>query len=119
MEAALKLARKVTGRQTVVAFTGAFHGMSLGALAVTGNAAKRAGAGVSLGHTWRIPYDGFAGGRVSGLTLLDSMLAGRSSGADLPAAVIVETVQGEGGVNMAGVTGSPTWRSCAAAGTSC
>ncbi|MFE5793163.1 diaminobutyrate--2-oxoglutarate transaminase [Streptomyces sp. NPDC056503] len=105
VEAALKLARKVTGRQTVVAFTGAFHGMSLGSLAVTGNAGKRAGAGVPLGHTWRIPYDGFAGGQVSGLKLLDSMLADSSSGLDLPAAVIVETVQGEGGVNPAG----PTW----------
>ncbi|WP_282692518.1 diaminobutyrate--2-oxoglutarate transaminase [Streptomyces sp. CC208A] len=105
VEAALKLARKVTGRQTVVAFTGAFHGMSLGSLAVTGNASKRAGAGVPLDHTWRLPYDGFAGGEVSGLTLLDAMLDDRSSGLDLPAAVIVETVQGEGGVN----TASPTW----------
>lgn len=104
VEAALKLARKVTGRQTIVAFTGAFHGMSLGSLAVTGNAAKRAGAGVPLGHTWRIPYDGFAGGEVSGLKLLDSMLADTSSGLDLPAAVIVETVQGEGGINLAGLT---------------
>ncbi|HZB49190.1 MAG TPA: diaminobutyrate--2-oxoglutarate transaminase [Mycobacteriales bacterium] len=101
VEAALKLARKVTGRQTVVAFTGGFHGMSLGSLAVTGNASKRGGAGVPLGHTWRIPYDGFGGGTVSGLALLDSMLADSSSGADLPAAVIVETVQGEGGINPA------------------
>ena len=105
VEAALKLARKVTGRQTIVAFTGAFHGMSLGSLAVTGNAAKRAGAGVPLGHTWRIPYDGFSGDQVSGLKLLDIMLADSSSGVDLPAAVLVETVQGEGGINPA----SPTW----------
>ncbi|GAA3084519.1 diaminobutyrate--2-oxoglutarate transaminase [Streptomyces roseofulvus] len=104
VEAALKLARKVTGRHTVVAFTGAFHGMSLGSLAVTGNASKRGGAGVPLGHTWRLPYDGFAGGEVSGLKLLDSMLDDRSSGMELPAAVIVETVQGEGGVNPAGHT---------------
>lgn len=104
VEAALKLARKVTGRQTIVAFTGAFHGMSLGSLAVTGNASKRGGAGVPLGHTLRIPYDGFSGGEVSGLKLLDSMLADSSSGVDLPAAVIVETVQGEGGVNPAGWT---------------
>ena len=105
VEAALKLARKVTGRQTVVAFTGAFHGMTLGSLAVTGNAAKRAGAGVPLGQTWRLPYDGFSGDEVSGLRLLDSMLADRGSGMDLPAAVIVETVQGEGGIN----TASPAW----------
>lgn len=104
VEAALKLARKVTGRDTVVAFTGAFHGMSLGSLAVTGNAAKRAGAGIPLGHTWRLPYDGFAGGQVCGLKLLDSMVEDSSSGLDLPAAVIVETVQGEGGVNPAGHT---------------
>jgi diaminobutyrate-2-oxoglutarate transaminase len=79
--------------------------MSLGSLAATGNAAKRAGAGVPLGHTWRIPYDGFSGNQVSGLKLLDIMLADTSSGVDLPAAVLVETVQGEGGVNPA----SPTW----------
>jgi diaminobutyrate-2-oxoglutarate transaminase len=105
VEAALKLARKVTGRQTIVAFTGGFHGVSLGSLAVTGNAAKRASAGVPLGHTLRIPYDGFSGNKVSGLTLLDILLADTSSGVDLPAAVLVETVQGEGGVNPA----SPTW----------
>ncbi|MFF0627416.1 diaminobutyrate--2-oxoglutarate transaminase [Streptomyces sp. NPDC004296] len=104
VEAALKLARKVTGRQTVVAFTGAFHGMSLGSLAVTGNAAKRAGAGIPLGHTLHLPYDGFSGDQVSGLKLLDSLLADSSSGVDLPAAVIVETVQGEGGVNPARLT---------------
>ncbi|MEU7635286.1 diaminobutyrate--2-oxoglutarate transaminase [Streptomyces sp. NPDC039016] len=104
VEAALKLARKVTGRQTIVAFTGAFHGMSLGSLAVTGNAAKRAGAGIPLGHTLHLPYDGFSGDQVSGLKLLDSLLADSSSGVDLPAAVIVETVQGEGGVNPARLT---------------
>ncbi|HET9170662.1 MAG TPA: diaminobutyrate--2-oxoglutarate transaminase [Actinospica sp.] len=105
VEAALKLARKVTGRQTVAAFTGAFHGMSLGSLAVTGSAGKRAAAGIPLGHTWRLPYDGFGGDQVSGLKLLDSMLADPSSGMDLPAAVLVETVQGEGGVKPA----RPIW----------
>ncbi len=61
VEAALKLARKVTGRHRVVSFTNAFHGMTLGALAVTGNAMKRAGAGVPLVHTDSMPFDGYFG----------------------------------------------------------
>jgi diaminobutyrate-2-oxoglutarate transaminase len=101
VEAALKLARKVTGRSTVVAFTGAFHGMSLGSLAVTGSASKRAGAGLPLSGVHRIPYEGFAGGTVNGPALLDAMLRSGNSGLDRPAAVIVETVQGEGGINVA------------------
>src|ERR1700740_157644 len=48
VEAALKLARKATGRTNVIAFTGAFHGMSMGALSASGARAKRAGAGVPL-----------------------------------------------------------------------
>ncbi|TDC34174.1 diaminobutyrate--2-oxoglutarate transaminase [Kribbella albertanoniae] len=102
VEAALKLARKVTGRETVVAFTRSFHGVSLGALAVTANADKRAGAGVPLDHVLRIPYDGFGQHGVSGLDLLDDLIRDTGSGISLPAAVIVETVQGEGGVNIAG-----------------
>ncbi len=51
VEAALKLARKVTGRESIVNFTNAFHGMTLGALSVTGNSMKRAGAGIP----WRSP----------------------------------------------------------------
>lgn len=101
VEAALKLARKATGRQTVVYFTNAYHGMTLGALAVTGNAAKRAGAGVPLVHTVSMPYDGYFGDRVDTLDYLRSYLDNAWSGLDRPAAVIVETVQAEGGVNVA------------------
>lgn len=101
VEAALKLARKVTGRQTIVAFTRSFHGMTLGALAVTGNAAKRSAAGVALGHVLRLPFEGFGTSGVSGLRLLEDLLDDSSSGVDLPAAVIVETVQAEGGINVA------------------
>ncbi|WP_054813593.1 diaminobutyrate--2-oxoglutarate transaminase [Nocardia arizonensis] len=100
VEAALKLARKVTGRQTVLNFTNAFHGMSLGALAVTGNAAKRAGAGVPLVHVAPMPYDGYLDGD-NELRWMRRALDDSSSGLDKPAAVIVETVQGEGGVNVA------------------
>ncbi|MFI7189912.1 diaminobutyrate--2-oxoglutarate transaminase [Nocardia nova] len=101
VEAALKLARKITGRSNVVNFTNAFHGMTLGALAVTGNAAKRAGAGVPLPHVHPMPYDGYLGG-ADELAWIERMLDDTSSGVDKPAAVIVETVQGEGGVNIAG-----------------
>ncbi|MFE6887328.1 diaminobutyrate--2-oxoglutarate transaminase [Streptomyces sp. NPDC057694] len=98
VEAALKLARRVTGRTTVVGFTNSFHGMTLGALAVSGNAAKRAAAGVPLGHAVSMPYDGYPG---SAPELLDRMIGDSGSGLDKPAAVIVETVQGEGGVHAA------------------
>ncbi|UGT41603.1 diaminobutyrate--2-oxoglutarate transaminase [Nocardia yamanashiensis] len=100
VEAALKLARKVTGRTTILNFTNAFHGMTLGALSVTGNAAKRAGAGVPLVHATPMPYDGYhAAG--DDLSWMRAALDDSSSGVDKPAAVIVETVQGEGGVNVA------------------
>src|SRR5699024_3138475 len=59
VEAALKLARKVTGRESVVNFTNAFHGMTLGALSVTGNSLKRGGAGIPLVHATPMPYDDY------------------------------------------------------------
>ncbi len=62
VEAALKVARKRTGRTNVISFTNGFHGMTLGALAVTGNAGKRAGAGVPLDHSSTCPFDGYADG---------------------------------------------------------
>jgi diaminobutyrate-2-oxoglutarate transaminase len=101
VEAALKLARKVTGREQVVGFTNAFHGMTLGALAVTGNGFKRAGAGVSLNHTASMPFAGYMGEDNDTLGFFESMLVDGGSGMELPAAVIVETVQAEGGVNVA------------------
>ncbi|WP_338761345.1 diaminobutyrate--2-oxoglutarate transaminase [Nocardia vulneris] len=101
VEAALKLARKVTGRETIVSFTNAFHGMTLGALSVTGNAAKRAGAGVPLVHAAHMPYDGYFDGTTADFQWMEKVLDDTSSGFDRPAAVIVETVQGEGGVNVA------------------
>jgi diaminobutyrate-2-oxoglutarate transaminase len=99
VEAALKLARKVTGRHTVISFTNSFHGMTLGALAVSGNTAKRAAAGVPLVYSTPMPYDGYLLGE--GLRLLESLMADAGSGLDRPAAVIVETVQGEGGLHAA------------------
>ncbi len=102
VESALKLARKVTGRQQVISFTNAFHGMTLGALAVTGNAFKRAGAGIPLTHTSVMPFDSYLDlDEEQSLKLLDAMLGDEGSGMDKPAAAIIETVQAEGGVNTA------------------
>ncbi|MEU2448556.1 diaminobutyrate--2-oxoglutarate transaminase [Streptomyces sp. NPDC012765] len=101
VEAALKLARKAKGREAVVSFTNAFHGMSLGSLAVTGNAFKRAGAGVPLVHSTPMPFDNYLGGRVPDFLWFERLLEDSGSGLNDPAAVIVETVQGEGGVNVA------------------
>lgn len=105
VEAALKLARKVTGRQNVIAFTGGFHGMTLGALAVSSSMGARAGAAVGLHDTTIMPFDGFLGPGVDTLAVLERYLASDHSGIEKPAAFIVETVQGEGGVNVA----RPTW----------
>ena len=101
VEAALKVARQATGRTTVVAFTNAFHGLSLGSLAATGNSHYREAAGVALGDIARLPYDGYLGADVDTLDLFEKMLDDPGSGLDLPAAVIVEAVQGEGGINVA------------------
>ncbi|MFT6397198.1 MAG: diaminobutyrate-2-oxoglutarate transaminase [Bradymonadia bacterium] len=101
VEAAIKLARKFTGRPDVIAFTNAFHGMTLGSLALTGNMSKRAGAGLPLGNVTRMPFDGFHGPDVDTIAIVDDYLSDPSSGIDPPAAFIIETVQGEGGVNVA------------------
>lgn len=101
VEAALKLARKVTGRTEVIAFTNAFHGMTLGSLALTGNGSKRAAAGIPLGGVSRMPFYGYMGDTMNTAEYLERVLSDRSSGVELPAAVIVETVQAEGGINTA------------------
>jgi len=101
VEAALKLARKVTGRKDVIYFTNGFHGVSMGALAVTGNQYLRNAAGVPLNNTTAMPFDGYFGEGVDTIAQLDRMLSDPSSGIELPAAVILETVQGEGGLNVA------------------
>lgn len=101
VEAALKLARKVTGREHIISFTNAFHGMTLGALAVTGNSMKRGGAGVPLSHSTPAPYDDYFDGETPDFLWLERVLSDSGSGVEHPAAVIVETVQGEGGLNAA------------------
>jgi diaminobutyrate-2-oxoglutarate transaminase len=101
VEAALKLARQVTGRSTVVAFTHSYHGLSLGALAATAGRKYRRAAGVPLANVAFLPYEGYYGSGVDTIEMLATQLADPSSGLDQPAAVIVECIQGEGGVNAA------------------
>jgi diaminobutyrate-2-oxoglutarate transaminase len=101
VEAALKLARKVTGRESIINFTNAFHGMTLGALSVTGNSLKRGGAGVPLVHATPMPYDDYFNGDYPDFFYMERLLDDSGSGLNTPAAVIVEAVQGEGGINAA------------------
>ncbi|MBA6137158.1 MULTISPECIES: aspartate aminotransferase family protein [Pseudomonas] len=108
VEAALKLVRTATGRSTVLAFQGAYHGMSLGALSLMGSHGPKQPLGALLGNGAQFmpyPYDyrcpfglGGEAGVKANLHYLENLLLDPESGVPLPAAVILEVVQGEGGV---------------------
>ena len=100
VETALKIARRATGRENVISFTNGFHGMTLGALAASGNLKKRAGAGVPLTGVTRMPYDGYLEG-LDSAAYLERILDDAGGGVDAPAAILVETIQAEGGLNTA------------------
>lgn len=101
VEAAMKIARKATGRTNIVSFTNGFHGVSVGALAATANQHFRRAAGVALQGVTVMPYDGYLGSGIDTIAYLDRMLSDPSSGMDEPAAVLIELIQGEGGLNSA------------------
>lgn len=101
VEAALKLARLTTGRAPVVAFGGGFHGVSTGALAATGSAHYKQGLYGTLPTTVHLPYPDSPLGAFDSLDLLRRLVEDPSAGIEKPAAVLVETVQGEGGVYVA------------------
>ena len=100
VETALKLARLVKQRSNVVAFTNGYHGLSQGSLAVTGNNEYRDESYISRTNATFMPFDGYFGD-MNTLTYFRKFLEDGSSGVDLPAAVILETIQGEGGINVA------------------
>jgi len=101
IESALKLARLTRRRSLVVAFTNAYHGLTLGALAVTANSQFRNELFVSRMNVSFVPYDGYFGPAVDTLAYLRKLIDDPASGLDVPAAILVETVQAEGGVNVA------------------
>lgn len=101
VEAALKLARKVTGRTNIVAFSHGFHGMTLGSLAATSNDIYRRAAGVPLSFVDRLPNETAPGGGIAAIEAYRAALADASSGVRPPAAFLVEVVQAEGGVHVA------------------
>lgn len=101
VEAALKLARLVKGRPTVLCFTNGFHGVTGGSVAATGARRFREAVGTPLSHTRHMPFANYHGQDTDTLAIIERQLADPGSGLDRPAAVLVETVQGEGGLNMA------------------
>ncbi|MDR5865795.1 diaminobutyrate--2-oxoglutarate transaminase [Halomonas koreensis] len=104
VEAAIRLARVAKGRHNIVTFTNGFHGVTMGALATTGNRKFReATGGVPTQGAAFMPYDGYLGEGADTLDYFEKLLGDNSSGLDVPAAVIVETVQGEGGINVSGL----------------
>lgn len=103
VEVALKIARNATKRHNVIAFTRSFHGVSMGALATTASSHYREASGYPLTGVSFMPFDGYLGEQTNTINYLEQVLADKSSGVDYPAAVIVETIQAEGGVNVASV----------------
>lgn len=103
VEAAMKLARLVTKRVPIAAFSGGWHGMTAGCLSVTGNKDNRAGAGAPLPFTITLPYPVGPYQLADALGYVNALFDDPNSGLDLPAALILETIQAEGGIWVAPV----------------
>lgn len=101
VEAALKLARKNKKRTNVIAFSGAFHGMTLGSISLTSDAFSRNGAFVPLNNVTHMPFPVGCNADFDTLKYLENVLNDDHSGIDKPCAIILETVQAEGGINVA------------------
>lgn len=101
VEASLKLARKVKNRAGIFSFMGGFHGMTLGSLSVTSNKFCRRGAGIDLGNVVFMPYPVNSFKDIDTIKYIDYVINDSHSGMEKPAAIIFETVQAEGGVNIA------------------
>ncbi|WP_407315347.1 diaminobutyrate--2-oxoglutarate transaminase family protein [Pseudomonas sp. nanlin1] len=110
VEAALKLCKIATGRNSVIAFHGAYHGMTLGSLSLMGNLKPKQALGGFSAETHFMPFPqanrcpfglGGEAGIDANLHYLNHVLSDPESGIRKPAMLIVEGIQGEGGCNPA------------------
>lgn len=104
IETALKIARKVKGRKQIISFTNGFHGMSMGSLSITGNSYYHDESYGVPGYTTQVPFHDYLGDKVDTIAYLRKIIGDDSSGTELPAAIVLETIQAEGGINVAGET---------------
>ncbi|MDC8004731.1 diaminobutyrate--2-oxoglutarate transaminase [Aureisphaera galaxeae] len=102
VEAAIKLARKVTKRSKILSFTNSFHGMTASSLALSGSQEHRHND-IPAQDVLFFPFDGYFGEDVDTLEYIKQMVASQGSGNTLPAAIILETIQAEGGIKVASV----------------
>lgn len=98
VEAALKLARLAKGRTNIFAFMGAFHGMTLGSVALTTDRCSRDGAGQPLSNVTHIPAP-YMFPELDTIAYMERLLTDDHSGVEKPAAIILETVQADGGIH--------------------
>lgn len=96
-EAALKLARKATERNNVFALMGCFHGMTLGTLSLTTERNARNCSGVALGNVTHIPAP-YMFPELDTIQYMERLIEDDHSGVEVPAALVIEAVQAEGGV---------------------
>ncbi|CAN0620821.1 Diaminobutyrate--2-oxoglutarate aminotransferase [Burkholderia multivorans] len=106
-EAVVKLMKTATGRRSILAFHGGYHGMTAGALSLTGNLTAKSAVASLMPDVHFLPYpyayrcpfgtDGSATADLS-LAYIERLLSDPESGIVAPAAIVVEAVQGEGGV---------------------
>ncbi len=101
VEAALKVARKAKNRSNVISFTNGFHGLSMGSLSITANSVYHDPAYPQFSNVTQAPFDQYLGEDYDTIDYLRRLLEDKSSGMQLPAAVILETIQAEGGINVA------------------
>ncbi|MBD2309014.1 diaminobutyrate--2-oxoglutarate transaminase [Chroococcidiopsis sp. FACHB-1243] len=101
VEAALKLARKIKKRTGIFSFMGAYHGMTLGSLSISGNRDIKAGAFGTSNNVTFMPYPYGFMEKFDTIEFIETVLNDVNSGIEKPAAIIFETVQAEGGVIVA------------------